>query len=43
MSMVMKQTKHPYITRNKKIRGGVPVTLFLSRQRGQGQGSHLDL
>ena len=25
MSMVMKQTKHPYITRNKKIRGGVPV------------------
>ena len=27
MSMVMKQTKHPYITRNKKIRGGVPVIL----------------
>ena len=25
MSMVMKQTKHPYITKNKKIRGGVPV------------------
>ena len=27
MSMVMKQTKHSYITRNKKIRGGVPVIL----------------
>lgn len=25
MSTVMKQTKHPYIIRNKKIRGGVPV------------------
>jgi uncharacterized protein (DUF433 family) len=25
MSMIMKQIKHPYITRNKKIRGGVPV------------------
>src|SRR3972149_9168902 len=27
MGMVMKQTKHPYITRNKKIRGGMPVIL----------------
>ena len=25
MSVVIKQTKHPYITRNKKLRGGVPV------------------
>lgn len=25
MSMVLKQTKHPYITRNKKIRDGAPV------------------
>jgi uncharacterized protein (DUF433 family) len=25
MSTVIKQTKHPYITRNKKIRGGAPV------------------
>ena len=25
MSTVMKQTKHPYVTRNKKIRGGVSV------------------
>ncbi len=25
MSIVTKQTKHPYITRNKKVRGGVPV------------------
>ena len=25
MSPVVKQIRHPYITRNKKIRGGVPV------------------
>ena len=25
MSMIMKQIKHPYITRNKKTRGGTPV------------------